>query len=72
MWPNCYFLVILFIYLSFAVLGLHCCMGFSLVVTSGGLLSSCGVWPSHCSGLSSCGAGSLGHMGFSSCGTWAQ
>jgi len=31
------------------MLGFHCCMDFSLVVVSGGLLSSCGM---HCSGFS--------------------
>ena len=30
------FKIILFTYLFFAVLGLHCCAGFSLVATSGG------------------------------------
>ena len=38
--------------LFFVVLDLHWCMGFSLVVASGGLFSSCGVWASHCGGLS--------------------
>ena len=35
----------LFIYLSLAVLGLSCCVGFSLVVTSGGysLVAVCGL-----------------------------
>ena len=32
--------MILFIYLILAVLGLHCCAGFSLVVVSRGLLSN--------------------------------
>ena len=81
MWPNCYFLVNLFTYLFicfFAVLGLHCCMGFSPVVMSGRLLSSCGMWASHCNGFSCCGAGSLGHTasvavvhGLSSCSSQA-
>ena len=45
MWPNGYLLVILFINLFFAVLGLHCCMDFSLVVTSGELffIVECGL-----------------------------
>ena len=35
-----------FTYLFLAVLGLHCCVGFSLVVANGDY-SSCGVWPSY-------------------------
>ena len=35
-----------------AVLGLCCCVGFSLVAASKGLLSSCIAWASHCSGFS--------------------
>ena len=34
-----------------------------------GVLSSCGVQASHCSGLSCQGA--IGHSGFSNCGSWA-
>ena len=30
-----FFLIVLFIYIFLAVLGLHCCLGFSLLVTSG-------------------------------------
>ena len=41
--------------LFIAVLGLHCYPVFSLVAVSGGLLSSCGAWTSHCGGFSSCG-----------------
>ena len=37
-----------------------------------GLLSSCGVQASHCSGFSHCGTWALGPSGFSSCHTWAQ
>ena len=40
--------------LVLAVLGLHCYMGFSLVATSGGLLSSGSVWAYY--GGFSCGA----------------
>ena len=43
--------------------------GLSSVVAR--LLSSCGAWVSHCSGLSCC-AQARGHRGFSSCSTWAQ
>ena len=35
-----FFKMILFIYLILAILGLHCCAGFSLVVVSRGLLSN--------------------------------
>ena len=45
-----------------AVLSL-CCMGFSLVAASGGLLFSCGVQASNCGGFS-CGAQALGRPGF--------
>ena len=38
------------------LLGLHCCLGFSL-----GLLASCGVWASHYSGFYCCRAWTLGH-----------
>ena len=62
----------LFIYLLLAVLGLLCCEGFSLVVMSRGLLSSCGARASHCNGFF-CGAWAIAHTGFSSsCGTRAQ
>ena len=53
----------LLIYLSLAVLGLHHCTGFSLVVASGGLLSSCGAQASRC--FTYCGAQALG----AKCGT---
>ena len=36
-----------------------------------GLLFSCSVWASHCSGFSGCGVQALGHTGFSSCGSQA-
>ena len=66
-----------------AVLGLHCCAGFSLAVASGG--SSLTGWCSlllaaifllqsmarGCSGLSSCGSWGLEHK-LSSCGTQAE
>ena len=55
------------------MLGLCWCSGFSLVVTiRGWLLSSCGTWPSHCSGFSCCWAQALGQVGFSSCDIWVQ
>ena len=57
--------------LSLAVLGLHWCMGFSLVVASGGysLAAVCGlliVVVSHCR------AWGLGRMVFAICSMWAQ
>ena len=55
----------LFIYLFLAMLGLHCCSGFSLVVMSGGLLSSCGV-QAYRGGFFCCRAQALGHLGFTS------
>ena len=48
-----------------AVLGLHCCAGFSLVVASRDY-SSC-AQASHCGGFSRCRAQALGHMGFRNC-----
>ena len=36
------------------------------VAAERGLLSSCGVWASHCGGFFCCGARALGHAGFSS------
>ena len=54
------------IYLFLAMLGLHCCTGFSLVVESWGD-SSLGAQTSHCSGFSCSGAQVLGHEGFGSC-----
>ena len=65
------------IYLSLAVLGLHCFTGFFSSCSKWGLLSSYGERASHCSGFSCCGAWAQGHMGFavgvhglSSCGSW--
>ena len=49
-------------YLFLAVLGLHCCMDFSLPMASGaaaGLLSRCGAQASHCGGFSRCRAQAL-------------
>ena len=62
----------LFIYLALAVLSLHCCLGFSLVVASGyyslvAVHRLLIVVASLC-----CGAWALGHLGFSSCNIQAQ
>ena len=54
--------------LVLAVLGLHCCVGFSLVAVSRGTLH-CPVRASHCGGLSCCRAQAPGWPGFSSCST---
>ena len=64
-------LFVLFIYLVLAVLGLHCCTGFSLVVASGGH-SPVAVSGFSSRGFSCCDAQALGHTGFRSCCTWAQ
>ena len=49
----------IFFCLFLAVLGLRCCAwGFSSC-SNGGLLSSCGVWASHCVGFSCCRAWAL-------------
>ena len=52
-----------------ALPGLCWCMNFSY--GEWGLLSSCGILASHCSGFCYCRAPALGHESFSSCGTWA-
>ena len=48
--------------LSVAVLGLCCCVGYSLVAASR-TLSSCSAGASHCSSCSCCGARALGRVG---------
>ena len=65
------FLSFLF-YLFLVVLGLCCCVGFSLDTGKQGPLSSCRVWASHCDGFSCYGAQALGPSGFSSCGARAH
>ena len=60
-----------FIYLFLFVLGLHCFIGFSLVVVSGDY-SCYGAQASHFHGLSCCRVWALGYMGFSSFSMWAQ
>ena len=57
-----------FIYLT--VLGLCCTRVFSSC-SKQGLLSSCGMRASHCSGFSCFRAQALEGSGFSSCGSWA-
>ena len=59
--------IIVFIYLFLVVQGLHSCSGFSLVKRKQGLLSSCRVWASHCSGFSCHGVLALGCAGFGDC-----
>ena len=36
-----------------------------------GLVSSCGVWASHCGGFSCCWAQAIGCKAFNTCGSWA-
>ena len=55
-----------FIYLYLAVLGLPCCLGFSLIAMSRGY-SSCSMRASYCRGFSYCRAWALG----CSHGSWA-
>ena len=59
------------IYLFLAVLGLHCCVGFSLLAASKGY-SRCGSQASHCGSFSRCGTWALGCVGFSSCSSRLQ
>ena len=54
-----YFLHIVFIYLFLSALGLHCFAWTFSSCSKEGLLSSWGVWASHCSGFSCCGAQAL-------------
>ena len=55
--------IFLLFFFFWLYLGLHCCVGFSLIVVSWGY-SSCSAWASHCSGLydglSCCRAQALG------------
>ena len=53
------------------MLDLPFCLGFSLVVVTRGLFSSCSVWASNFSGFSCCRAQTLGHVDFSSCSSHA-
>ena len=64
-----FFLIILFIYIFLAVLGLHCCTGFSPAVAIGGslLVVVCGLLMV----VTRCRAQALEHAGLSGCGSWA-
>ena len=64
-----FFFFYFIIYLFSAVLGLHCCTGFSL--WRAGLLSSHSAQASHCSGCC-CRARAPGRAGFNGCGACAQ
>ena len=57
------------IYLFWAVLGLCCCEGFSLIAPSGDY--PLGTRVSHCCSFSSCGAQAVGRQDFSNCGARA-
>ena len=50
---------------------LCCCVLAFSSCSEQGLLSGCGVWASHCSGLPCCRAWALGRVGFGNCGTQA-
>ena len=52
----------LYLFKFLALLGLHCCAGFSLVVAL-----ACGTCTSHCSGFSCCEAQALRHTAFIGC-----
>ena len=62
-------LIILFIYLFSAALGLRCCTGFSPLAVSGGY--SLVAMLSLLIAVASLVAGVLGCLGFSSCCSWA-
>ena len=58
------------LYLSMAVLGLCCSLGFISSCGEQGLHSCCGARASRCSGFSCSGARVLERAGFSSCSMW--
>ena len=66
----CIFKLILFIYIWLAGSSLLCRLFSSC--SEQGLLSSWGVWASHCGSFSCCRIWALGHTGFSSCSTWVR
>ena len=61
----------LFIYFGCAKSSLLCA-DFSVVLTRGGPLCSCGVQASHCGGLSCCRGQALRQAHFSRCCSWAR
>ena len=68
-----YLKIILFMYsFIFGCAGSLLLCGLFSSCSKQGLVSSCGLQTSHCSGFSCCGAQALGRTGFSSCGTGAQ
>ena len=64
-----FFLKKVFIYLSLAVLGLHCCAQAFSSCWEWGLFCSCTVQASHCRSFSCCRVWALAWAGFRSCGT---
>ena len=67
-----FLLIILFIYLVLALLGLHCCAGFSSVVVSGDYsLIAVRSFLIAVIPLVACVAQALGCAGFRSCSSWA-
>ena len=58
---KCYFIDVFFLFLRLALLGLHYCVGISLVVVSGLLIAVASLVPEH--RLQACGLQSLQHMG---------
>ena len=71
--PGSLWILFFFFFLIFvAVLGLHCCTGFSLVLQSRRPHSGCGAQASCCRGFSCCSAQALGHSGFSGCSAWTR
>ena len=68
---NRVFCFVLIIYLFMTALGLRCCTRAFSNCGQWGLVYSCGVLASHCSGFSCCGAQTLGLSCFSSCASWA-
>ena len=68
-----FFFIILFMYsFIFGCAGSLLLCGLFSSCSKQGLVSSCGLQTSHCSGFSCCGAQALGRTNFSSCGTGAQ
>ena len=58
--------------LFMAVLGLHCCTGFSQVAASWACSPAAVHWFLICRGFCCCRSWAVGHKSFSICGPWAQ
>ena len=62
--------ILLYYLFTLAVLGLHCCSGFSLIVARRGYSFTCGTPASCCLGFPCCRGWALGRVGLSGCSMW--